>query len=48
MDNWVLTIVSGTIGAIIGTYGGAFFLNYWQNRKEQETINRSIVKNVYK
>lgn len=28
MENWVLTIISGTIGAIIGTYGGAFFLNY--------------------
>ena len=42
MDNWVLTIISGTIGAIIGTYGGAFFLNYWQNRKTRRIRSIAI------
>ena len=42
MDNWVLTIISGTIGAIIGTYGGAFFLHYWQNRKTRRIRSIAI------
>ena len=42
MDNWVLTIISGTIGAIIGTYGGAFFLHYWQNRKTRKIRSTAI------
>ena len=42
MDNWIVTIISGTIGAIIGTYGGAFFLNYWQNRKIRKIRNIAI------
>lgn len=42
MDNWVITIISGTIGAIIGTYGGTFFLNYWQNRKTRSIRNIAI------
>lgn len=42
MENWVLTIISGTIGAIIGTYGGAFFLNSWQNRKTRRIRSIAI------
>lgn len=36
MENWVLTIISGTIGAIIDTYGGAFFLNYGRIERLEE------------
>ena len=42
MDNWIVTIISGAIGAIIGTYSGAFFLNYWQNRKIRKIRNIAI------
>lgn len=42
MDNWVLTIISGTIGAIIGTYGGAFFLHYWQLTEANNSVSESL------
>lgn len=42
MNDWVITIISGAIGAIIGTFGGVFLLDYWQNRKNREIRDTAI------
>lgn len=42
MNDWIITIISGAIGAIIGTFGGVFLLDYWQNRKNREIRDTAI------
>lgn len=31
--SWLLPLVSGAIGALIGTYGGSYFLHWKQEKK---------------
>ena len=31
--DWVLPLISGAIGALIGTYGGSYFLHWKQEKK---------------
>ncbi|WP_298075151.1 hypothetical protein [uncultured Bacteroides sp.] len=31
--SWLLPLISGAIGALIGTYGGSYFLHWKQEKK---------------
>ena len=33
--SWLLPFISGAIGALIGTYGGSYFLHWKQEKKIQ-------------
>ncbi|MGM9820767.1 MAG: hypothetical protein ACI3Z9_08215 [Candidatus Onthomorpha sp.] len=41
--NWLLPLVSGAIGALIGTYGGSYFL-HWSEEKKIKNVRSIAVK----
>ncbi len=41
--DWVLPLISGAIGALIGTYGGSFFL-HWKQEKKIKNVRAMAVK----
>lgn len=43
MWDWVLPLISGAIGALIGTYGGSYFL-YWKQEKKIKNVRTMAVK----
>lgn len=44
--NWLLPLVSGAIGALIGTYGGSYFL-HWKQEKKIKNVRSMAVKALY-
>ncbi len=49
MWNWLLPLISGAVGALIGTYGGAYFLN-WKQEKKVVNVRLMAIKalNIFK
>ncbi len=47
--SWLLPLISGAIGALIGTYGGSYFL-HWKQEKKIKNVRSMAVKalNVFK
>ena len=47
--SWLLPLISGTIGALIGTYGGSYFLQ-WKQEKKIKNVRSMAVKalNIFK
>ncbi|WP_288817563.1 hypothetical protein [uncultured Alistipes sp.] len=41
--DWVLPLISGAIGALIGTYGGSYFL-HWKQEKKIKNVRAMAVK----
>lgn len=41
--NWLLPLISGAIGALIGTYGGSYFL-HWKQEKKIKNVRSMAVK----
>ena len=41
--SWLLPLISGAIGALIGTYGGAYFL-HWKQEKKIKNVRSMAVK----
>lgn len=44
--NWLLPLISGAIGALIGTYGGSYFL-HWKQEKKIKNVRSMAVKALY-
>lgn len=44
--NWLLPLVSGAIGALIGTYGGSYFL-HWKQEEKIKNVRSMAVKALY-
>lgn len=40
--SWLLPLISGAIGALIGTYGGSYFLHWKQEKKIQNVRSMAI------
>lgn len=40
--SWLLPLISGSIGALIGTYGGSYFLHWKQEKKIQNVRSMAI------
>ena len=36
--SWLLPLISGAIGALIGTYGGSYFL-HWKQEKKRKNLS---------
>ena len=47
--SWLLPLISGAIGALIGTYGGSYFL-HWKQEKKIKNVRAMAVKalNVFR
>lgn len=47
--SWLLPLISGAIGALIGTYGGSYFL-HWKQEKKIKNVRSMAVKalNIFK
>lgn len=47
--NWLLPLVSGAIGALIGTYGGSYFL-HWKQEKKIKNVRSMAIRalNIFK
>lgn len=47
--SWLLPLISGAIGALIGTYGGSYFL-HWKQEKKIKNVRSIAVKalNIFK
>lgn len=41
--SWLLPLISGAIGALIGTYGGSYFL-HWKQEKKIKNVRSTAVK----
>lgn len=41
--SWLLPLISGAIGALIGTYGGSYFL-HWKQEKKIKNVRSIAVK----
>lgn len=41
--SWLLPLISGAIGALIGTYGGSYFL-HWKQEKKIKNVRSMAVK----
>ncbi|UBD79577.1 hypothetical protein [Parabacteroides distasonis] len=41
--SWLLSLISGAIGALIGTYGGSYFL-HWKQEKKIKNVRSMAVK----
>ena len=44
--SWLLPLISGAIGALIGTYGGSYFL-HWKQEKKIKNVRSMAVKALY-
>ena len=47
--SWLLPLISGAIGALIGTYGGSYFL-HWKQEKKIKNVRSMAIKalNIFK
>lgn len=41
--NWLSPLISGAIGALIGTFGGAYFL-HWKQEKKIKNVRLMAIK----